>query len=284
MDRTAGRRAGATLAALALLLGLATGAEGAEPKLQPSQTPAPAPAPAPQPPPTATVVVPVVGNVGGMAGVRWVTSVTLRNDTGAEADVWMLLPTSGDAPAFNVTMRPGETLAMRDVVAEAFGTDTALSPLKVITTGRRSVTIGATVYAVREGKIVSTQPIAIDYATPSFPLRSLTGLSFSDDYRTNIGLANLSEDRPASFTIALQRINGRNISVTHVDVPPVSLVHTSIQTLFPMITKGGDFTVMIECGDPQTYVYGSVIQNSTSNARFVAPVIGAPPTDEAVKP
>ena len=49
---------------------------------------------------TTTIVVPIVGNIPGI-GVRWVTSVELRNNTGAPVEVWMLLPTTAQAQAFN---------------------------------------------------------------------------------------------------------------------------------------------------------------------------------------
>ena len=86
------------------------------------------------------------------------------------------------------------------------------------------------------------EPIAITYSATYFPLRALSGLSFSDTFRTNIGLANLGEHE-AIFTLALQRVPGRNVAVTRYRVSPNALVHTSVQSLFPMITKGDDFTV-----------------------------------------
>ena len=223
-----------------------------------------------------SVVVPIVGNITGINGVRWVTSVELRNDNLAPVEVWMLLPTTAEAQAFNRTMAPGETVVMPDVIAQAFGTTTALSPLKVITSGRRSVTIRASVYPIRDGQVLSAEPIAIDYWQRFYPLRSLPRLAFSDDLRTNVGLANLSEDKDATFLLALQRLPGRNLAVTRITLPPVTLTHTSIQSLFPMITNGNDFTVVVETSSPETFVYASVIDNATSAARFIPAYVGLP--------
>jgi len=223
-----------------------------------------------------TVVVPIVGNIPGIAGVRWVTAVELRNDTLAPVEVWMLLPTTAEAQAFNRTLAPGQTLVMPDVIAQAFGTSTALSPLKVITTGRRSVTVRASVYPIREGQVLPAEPIAIDYGSTLYPIRSLPGLAFSDDFRTNVGLANLSDDRDATFLLALQRLPGRNVAVTRITLPPDTLTHTSIQSLFPMITSGNDFTIVVETGAPETFVYASVIDNATSAAHFIRANIGLP--------
>ena len=225
---------------------------------------------------TTTVVVPIVGNIPGI-GVRWVTSVELRNDTGVPVEVWMLLPTTAEAQAFNRTLAPNETVVMSDVIAQAFGTTTALSPLKIITTGRRSVTIHANVYPVRgDGQVLAPEPITVDYGPTFYPLRYLPGLAFSDDFRTNIGLANLSEEKEATFVLALQRLPGRNVAVTRITLPPETLAHTSIQSLFPMITSGTDFTIVVETPSPDTFIYGSVIDNNTTTARFIHANVGLP--------
>jgi hypothetical protein len=224
---------------------------------------------------TTTIVVPVVGNIPGI-GARWVTSVELRNDTSVPVEVWMLLPTTAEAQAFNRTLAPNETVVMSDVIAQAFGTTTALSPLKVITTGRRSVTVRANVYPIRDGQVLSAEPITVDYGNNFYPIRSLPGLAFSDDFRTNIGLANLSDDQPATFVLALQRLPGRNLAVTRITLPPDSLSHTSIQSLFPLISSGADFTVVVESGSPETFVYASVIDNNTTAAKFIHANVGLP--------
>ncbi|HEV8435013.1 MAG TPA: hypothetical protein VGR95_16510 [Thermoanaerobaculia bacterium] len=225
---------------------------------------------------TSTIVVPIVGNIPGI-GVRWVTSLELRNNTGAPVEVWMLLPTTAEAPAFNRTLGPNETVVMSDVIAQAFGTTTALSPLKVITTGRHSVTVRANVYPVRaDGQVLAAEPIAVDDRPSIYPVRSLPGLAFSDDFRTNIGLVNLSEDKSATFVLALQRLAGRNVAVSRITLPPESLSHTSIQSLFPLITSGNDFTIVVETASPDTFVYASVIDNNTTAARFIRPNVGVP--------
>ena len=218
--------------------------------------------------PVVSVVVPVVGTVDGPNNVRWKTDVVLINNLPGEAVVSMMLPATADQPVVITTIAPGDRAQFTDVIGQAFGIDTALSPLVVNTLGRRSVTIVATVYAVREEKMLSPQPITINYGPTYFPQRALDGLSFSDAYRTNLGLANLGE-QPAEFVLALQRLPGRNLAVTHIVVPAATLVHRPVQELFPLITKGDDFSIVVETPSEQTHVYASVIENSTSTAKFV---------------
>jgi hypothetical protein len=220
-----------------------------------------------------TVVVPIVGSTIGIDNVRWRTNVELRNESGSAATVVITLPTAADQPTILLpAIPPGGVVRFADIVGQAFNLDLALSPLIVQTEGRRSVTIRATVYGVRGGEALPPQPIPISYVPTFFPQRTLQGLSFSDDFRTNIGLANLSE-KDVPFTLALQRVPGRNVAVAHITLPPSSLWHASIQTVFPLITNGDNFTVVVETGNPETYVYASVIENGTDVARFVSPMI-----------
>lgn len=220
--------------------------------------------------PVTTVIVPVVGSVLGMNGVIWKTDVELVNDLPAEAIVALQLPTAPDSPAIILTLAPGQTQRFTDVAGEAFGLDTALSPLLVTTSGRRSVDIHATVYGVRGGEISTPQPIAVQYGPTFSPFRILDGLTFDDDVRTNIGLANLGETE-ADVVLALQRVAGRNIATTLVHIPALTLWHTSIQQLFPLISKGTDFAVLVQTNATETHVYASVIDNHTNAARFIQP-------------
>jgi hypothetical protein len=220
-----------------------------------------------------TVVVPVVGSVTGVDNVRWRTEVELRNDTRSEANVVVSLPTAPEQPAIALPgIPPGGVVRFADIVGEAFKLDAAISPMVVQTDGRRSVTIRANVYGVRGTDMLPVQAIPIDYTSAFFPMRVLQGLSFSDAFRTNIGIANLG-DNDASFTLALQRVPGRNVAVTHVTLPGATLWHSSIQSMFPLITAGDNFSVVIETSAPETHVYASVIENATDAARFVAPSI-----------
>jgi hypothetical protein len=232
----------------------------------------------PEPPaqPSASVLVPVVGKVFGAGSVQWRTDVDLINNLGHDVMVMLTLPTAPEEPFLLLPLPAGATQRFTDVIA-AFAMDRALSPLLVKTlNSRKPVGVVATVYAVKLDEPtapVRPEPIAVSYVDAFHPVRTLYGLSFSDNFRTNVGFANLGE-APALFTIALQRVSGRNIAISQLTVPPGTLWHTSIQALFPLITKGDDFSLLIETGYHDTYVYASVIENATNDARFIQPAIG----------
>ncbi len=227
-------------------------------------------------PEVVSVVVPVAGTVQGVGEVRWKTDLELYNDSPQELTVAISLATLPDSLPVITTVPPRQSVSFPDVVGETFGLEATLSPLLIQTMGRRSVTIRATAYGVRGSLVTKPQPIAVSYGATYYPLRILHGLSFSDEFRTNVGLVNLSE-RDATFVLGLQRLAGRNLALTRLVVPAGTLWHISVQTLFPLISRGSDFTVVVESAEPNTHVYASVIENATSNARFVQPAIGAAP-------
>jgi len=234
-------------------------------------------------PQSVSVLVPIVGSVVGINNVRWKTDIDLFNDGRSEANVMLSLPTAPDQPFIFVSIAPGSGQHFSDIVASTFGMDATLSPLKITTIdSSRSVRVLANIYGIRDADVFPPEAIGVTYGATYFPLRTLNGLSFSDAFRTNVGLANLG-DQEASFTLALQRVPGRNVAVTRYKVAGNTLVHTSVQSLFPLITKGEDFLVLVETSSPDTYVYASVVDNETNQTHFIQPAISAPQTQEVVK-
>ena len=223
----------------------------------------------------ATVLVPVVGSVIGAGEVHWRTDVELRNDLSTEVTVILTMPTCPDSNFIVQPLSPGGAVRLNDVAA-ALGVENGLSPLVVQTNARRSVSIRATAYGTRGDEIFPPQPIGVNYGPDFYPVRVLRDLSFSSAYRTNIGLVNLGT-AAADFTLALQRVPGRNVAVTRLTIPPNAIWHMSIQAAFPLITDGDHFTVVVETGAADTHTYASVIENATNRARFVQAGLGPSP-------
>jgi hypothetical protein len=186
------------------------------------------------------------------------------------ADIALELTTMPGAPAVFITLAPGQSERFVDLVGQAFGANGVLSTLRIVSEAGRNLEIRSIAYAIANGELTPPQTIDIYGASTWYPLRVLEGLDFTDQERTNIGLLNLSES-DAEFVLALQRVPGRNLAINHLRVPPGSLTHAPIQSLFPLITQGDGFTVIIETANPETHVYASVIDNTSHVARFVAP-------------
>ncbi len=229
--------------------------------------------PLPSQGPFATAVVPVVGNLFGETMVRWITDVEVVNETGLPVDVAIELPIAPESPAIFLTLGPGQSQRFPDIVGQAFGLESALSPLRVTTSALRSVSVSTNVFALRGAEISARQQIPADLGRSFYSTRVLDDLAFSDDQRTNIGLVNLS-DSDADFLLALQRIPGRSMAITHLRLGPSSILHQSIQSLFPLITRGTGFSVVVETLATDTYVYASVIDSASGEARFVSGRVG----------
>lgn len=216
-----------------------------------------------------TVIVPVVGSVVGSNMITWKTDLELVNDSGAELTV-VLEPVGYEDRMIIETIEAGGSRRYLDLVGAAFGLDGSLVPLVIRTAGRRSILVRATAYGTRGAEAFPPLPIPVNFTYAWAPTRILAGLAFSDHYRTNVGLANLGT-APAEVVLGLQRIEGRTLAVQRLVIPPGTLRHVAIQLLFPMITKGADFSIIVETPSRDLHIYASVLENATNAARFVQP-------------
>ena len=225
-------------------------------------------------PTSISIIVPVVASTVGSNDTHWKTYVELHNDFKTELTVALSLPAAKDQPVIMLTLPPGGVQRFDDVVGEAFGMDNVLSPLVVQTLGHKSVRVSASAYAIKGGTITRPQPIPVTDAASFFPLRVLPALSYSDALRTNIGLVNLGE-QPAVITIALRSQTGDMVATSRIDLAPDSMRHEAMQLLFPSMKNGDNYTVLVETASRETYVYASVVDNTTNEARFIVPVVGS---------
>ena len=221
-----------------------------------------------------TLVVPVVASTAGANDTRWKTYVELRNDYKTELTVALELPTAPNDPIIMQTLPPGGVQRFDDIVGEAFGLDNVLSPLVVQTLGHKSVRVSASAYAIHETTVTRPQPIPITDASSFYPLRTLPALSYSDAMRTNVGLVNLGEQN-AVITVALRSQTGDMVGASRIELLPNTMRHDALQILFPSMKNGDNYTVLVETVAKDTYVYASVIDNTTNEARFIVPVVGS---------
>ncbi len=219
--------------------------------------------------PTVRTVVPVAGHVPGIGNVEWHSDLTLANDT--QADIEVVLSYWGDPshPFLMTSVAAGESMVFEDIAAETFGVAPSLGMLVVDTFGTGLLHVTASAYAFRDGHRFPLQPIAtIEPSTRLASTQKLTGLVYSNEYRTNIGLANLGS-KEVTITLALQRLEGRNLSTETVVLAPESLLQTPIEELFPSLSHGSRLIVVADAPVASFYAYASVIENATHRARFV---------------
>lgn len=217
-----------------------------------------------------TTIVPLVGTIRGMGGVRWRSDVRIINETGAPVDAILMLPAAAEQPWMMTTIEPGAAVIFSDIAAEAFGLENVLSPLYVHAIGPRPLTVATMITGEGPDGAVTPQFARSNYGGSFVPRLTLTRLAYNDEYRTNIGLVNL-DDTPATVTLGLQRVAGRNITTVTRTLPPNSILHLPLQDLFPLVTKGTDLVVVLDFSTPRAYGYASVLRNDDHSGIFIGP-------------
>lgn len=219
-----------------------------------------------------TIVLPAVANIRGLNGVEWRTDVVIRNEHAVDLEIILTLATAPQEPFFMTALAAGQSMNLVDVVRQTFGLSEMISPLVIQTLGPRSPTVGVSIYAVGEGGLSNPEFVPVVYGRMPASLQSLDSLSVNEAYRTNIGIVNLSES-PVEFSLSLQRVEGRSLAVRAMSLPPRSIIQAPIQAIFPVITEGDNFRVLIESSADSTYCYASVIDNVDHHAVFVRPLM-----------
>lgn len=215
-------------------------------------------------------IVPLVGSVRGLGDVLWTADVFLTNPWNEDLEVIITAPTLPGDPFLFFTLSSKETLPLPDVVREAFDAATALTPLRVQTLGPRSVTVNCIIRGTGPDGPVQPQVPPTMYSEPAGGIAQLSGLRIDDDYRTNVGLVNLT-DTPVLATLSIQRITGRPLETIALDLPPHSISHRPLGDIFPVVARGSDLTLIAEFSSSGAYAYASVLRNESHAGRFVGP-------------
>lgn len=214
-------------------------------------------------------VVPVVGHTMGIGGVEWRSQLAMTNPNHAEITVGLTLMGGGE-PFFFTTLAAGQTVVLGELVGSVLGSPGVISLLEVMSMGAGPVSVGVEVFGYKDGELVAKQPVPVYTSSLPFVSERLSGLVVNDHFRTNVGIAN-GGDQPATVSLSLQRIDGRTIASVVIPVAPRSLLHSPLRAYFPLLTEGTDLTVIADVSHPEVIVYGSVVSNSTHEARFIAP-------------
>jgi hypothetical protein len=217
-------------------------------------------------------VVPAIGQIVGAQGVLWRSDVAIVNDL-LEPTTIVVSPLPAPDAFQMRTLEPGESLLLANAAADSFGIGNAVVPLLVQTLARRSVTVFATAYGIREGRVTPTIILPVLYGEMPPVIQQLRGLAMNDAVRTNVGVINLGTDA-AMLTLALQRLEGRPIAMLTVVVPPEGSYHVPLNQLFPLVGDADDVTLVVDSPSPRTFAYAVVLDNATHAGTFVMPVAG----------
>jgi hypothetical protein len=218
----------------------------------------------------ATALVPVVGAVTGVGQVRWRAAVTITNRLPRQVDVILTMPTAPGEPFLMTSLAPGQQLVYRDISREAFGRENLVAPLLIHTLDRFSVQINAVIEGDGPDGPVQSQPLSTVYGLRFGPVVALPGLASTDEHRTNVGLVNLGESE-ATFTMVLQRLEGRNLALQRITLPPQTIIHISLQAIFPLLSEADRLTLLCESIGENAYIFASVLRNDDHSGIVIGP-------------
>jgi hypothetical protein len=219
-------------------------------------------------------VIPGVAYTDGLA--RWRTDVRLYNTSSSAVSTTLTFhPQGGSNPLVaNVTLQPGETRALDNVLSSLFGVSSANAGGSVLVTteAQSSLIASARTYAQTDA---GTYGQFIPAVTPQDGVglgeRSLhlIQLEQSSEYRTNIGLVETS-GREATAEVSLILPDSKLTPKVPVTLPANGFVQ------FPLSAFGigtaaynARISVRVMSGQGRVSAYGSVIDNRTQDPTYV---------------
>ena len=241
-------------------------------------------------------VIPVVSHTTGQNGTNWMSDVAIQNFATAPLTVQLIFIASGEGrldnvtPVMNgtingsVTVPPGGSVLLKDVLAGVPGMDSAIGSLIVggdrpfaVTSRAYSMTpdgntIGQTVPP--SANFLNVDEGSVDLATA---VAYVPGLIQNDRDRTNLGLvvANATGfNSTLDVTVTVRNAAGTTVGTRQISVGPGAVTHLQ----FPVRSLSGAGAASFDVGSAEFRVtqgsgsvvsYASVIDNQTADAVFI---------------
>lgn len=222
--------------------------------------------------------VPAAGHVDGARGTTWRSDVVLHNPSGGVAAVELVFLKSGEdnsnPAAHPVTVPPGSSVALADVVAQPFGESES--------TG--AILIRSDVPLMVNSKTFNDSPDGpFGQGIPGFPLSDAltTGAearliqlsrspSASTGSRTNVGFAEAG-GIGTQLEVSLFAGSGQVLGTVPVTLLPYE--HRQINDIFAHVTEGSvsDGFAVIRARSPGAafFAYASVVDNNSGDPIYI---------------
>ena len=242
---------------------------------------------------------PVVARGPGLAGTQWVTDLTIHNPMDESVTVGMQFFMSNEDNLFNplfpdsVTIPPGETVIMEDVLQTTFGyTDAVKGGMALVSDpnylignpeGTKVVAVTRT-YNVggAEGTFGQTVPSMISTLNVGWDYSYITGARNDADFRSNLGISSTSVMSPVRVYYAIKDAGGAVLAEGSKVIRVASMNQWSFEQL-GVGSVEGPLTVELwldpanasadPCEDepapPGFFAYVSKVDNGTGDAEFL---------------
>ena len=223
-----------------------------------------------------TSYVPAAAKAEGGFNSDWLTDAAIANLSTATAsfNISYLVKGQANLQPMNVSivLKPAEQLFVRDVFASLFGLEAANGALRIVAS-HPDVKITTRTYnaAGIEGTYGQYIPAySRDAAITPGEVAALLQLQQSHDFRTNIGLMNITA-QPVDVEIQLYRSSGELVGVVTEALDSAEM--TQIDQIYTLIGAGtvesGYALVKVLTDGGAVLSYASVADNSSNDAVFI---------------
>ncbi len=231
-------------------------------------------------PGTHVATLPVAGHVLGASGETFVTDVAIENPTSESVSARLVFSASGGDPSLETTvsLTPGETRLLADVVASEFGVNNSLGSLRVETEGSPAapLRVAGRTYVDDGGATLGLGVVGLTASGHGTDVRYLSNLALSETLRTNVGALNASEEAQ-TFTLELRNASGNIVGLARLSLAAGAQRQWSLSQLFPRVTGTGLTAHIRPVGGSLTPIaYAAVTDNASSDPTYYAALTPSP--------
>jgi hypothetical protein len=207
----------------------------------------------------------------GNLGTKWFTDVSLLNQGGLPASVYvyLLAPNVDNSNPVRTQflIDSGESLALDDLIFDLFGEDNMSAALKICSNEWLLIdsrTFNASAKAVATfGQGVP----GVELGTASNDIRTLIGLYENDQFRTNIGMLNTGPEA-TTVTVGMYTQDNTWLGNKEFELPPYGYKQRS--AIFTRITNDDieNGTIRVWSSGSRILVYASVVDNLSGDGTY----------------
>ena len=222
-------------------------------------------------------VVAAAAHTRGAGGSQWVTDLSIANPGDVETEVtihvqrWKDQSVNPEPRSWE--LKAGQTIELLDILASDYSIE-GNATLR-LESERPVVAVSRTYNDTPEGTFGQfSRALPLGHAIGDEVVGHLLMLEDSSRFRTNIGVANLSEDE-VSVEIEILTAGGAEVGTEVITLPP----HRSVQK-FRMIrdftaspVEGARAKVRVLTPQGRVMAYATVIDNTTGDPTYIEPIV-----------
>jgi len=218
------------------------------------------------------VVLPSTARGPGANGSQWFTTVWIHNPSEATAEVDVAFLRRGQAnpspEATAVTVGPGGTLKLGDVLLERFGLETAYGALRFrssvpVAVSARSFNLTGSDLGESQGQLLSAMPAEL--ALGAGESTSIAGVTQPADaaFRTNYALVEIA-GFPVDVRVSLHDPDGIELASKVYALRAQEPTQANLEDLGASLSvDGGSLDVRVVSGEGRVLALGSMVGNGT---------------------